>query len=298
VDEFHVGFCGGHYAAKTTTHKILREGYYWPTIFSDVHQFVRKCEPCQLFTGKKLAALPLQQVGVEAPFQQWGLNFIGKFKDNSSNGYSWVLTTTVYFTKWVETIPTKSTTKKVVMDFLEDKIITRFGVPSKTVTDNAKAFCSTEMSSFGFKYGIILSHASDYYPQGNGQVESSNKNLMTIVKKIVGENKRSWDSKIKYALWADRITKKAATGKSPFDLVYGLDVRLPIHLKLPTYGLLQDFSTGNDAVQNRINQMIELDEHIRKAYDQNCRNQEKVKRAFDKSTRQGFHSWGYNVVLG
>ena len=29
---------------------------------------------------------------------------------------------------------------------------------------------------------------------------------MTIVKKIVGENKKAWDSKIKYALWANRIT--------------------------------------------------------------------------------------------
>jgi transposase InsO family protein len=143
-------------------------------------------------------------------------------------------------------------TEKVVIDFLEDKIITRFGVPSKIITDNAKVFCSTEMSSFCFKYGIIFSHASDYYPQGNGQAKSSNKNLMTIVKKIVGENKRSWDSKIKYALWANRITKKLATGKIPFDLVYGLDVRLSVHLKLPAYGLLQDFSTRKDAVHNRI----------------------------------------------
>jgi hypothetical protein len=61
---------------------------------------------------------------------------------------------------------------------------------------------------------------------------------MTIIKKIVGENMKSWDSKIKYALWADRITKKASTGKSPFELVYGLDVKLLVHLKIPTYGLL------------------------------------------------------------
>jgi hypothetical protein len=46
MDEFHGEFCGGHFAAKTTTHKILRAGYYWPTIFSNVHQLVRKCEPC------------------------------------------------------------------------------------------------------------------------------------------------------------------------------------------------------------------------------------------------------------
>ena len=69
-----------------------------------------------------------------------------------------------------------------------------------------------------------------------------------MLKKIVGENKRSWDSKIKHALWADRITKKAVTGKSPFELVYGLEARLLVHLRLPTYGLVHDFSTEQDAV--------------------------------------------------
>ena len=73
----------------------------------------------QLFTGKqKLAALPLKPVVIEASFQQWGLDFIGQFKDISSNGYTWIITATDYFTKWVEAIPTKSATDKVVMDFL------------------------------------------------------------------------------------------------------------------------------------------------------------------------------------
>ena len=103
------------------------------------------------------------------------MDFIGKFKDNSSNGYSWILRATDYFTKWVEAIPTKAATEKVVMDFLEDKIITRFGVPTKITTDNAKAISSAKMSSFCFDYGIILSHLSNYYPQGNGQAESNNK---------------------------------------------------------------------------------------------------------------------------
>jgi hypothetical protein len=31
---------------------------------------------------------------------------------------------------------------------------------------------------------------------------------MMIIKKVVGDNKKSWDSKIKHALWADRIMKK------------------------------------------------------------------------------------------
>jgi hypothetical protein len=120
---------------------------------------------------------------------------------------------------------------------------------------------------------------------------------MTIVKKIVGENKRSWDSKIKHALWADRITKKAATGKSPFELVYGMEARLPVHLSLPTYGSVQDSSTDQNAFQNRVHQIIELDEVRRKAYDQTCRNQSKVKKAFDLSARHRDFTVGDTVLL-
>jgi hypothetical protein len=45
---------------------------------------------------------------------------------------------------------------------------------------------------------------------------------MNIVKNIVGENKKSWDKKIKYALWANHTTTKTTTGRTPFYLVYGL----------------------------------------------------------------------------
>jgi hypothetical protein len=56
----------------------MRASYYWPTLFRDTHSFVRACEACQRFEGKqKLLALPLDPVIVEAPFQQWGLDFIG-----------------------------------------------------------------------------------------------------------------------------------------------------------------------------------------------------------------------------
>ena len=147
-----------------------------------------------------MKALPLKPIVVQAPFQQWGLDFIGKFKDNSSNDYSWILTATYYFTKWVEAIPTKKATDAIVMDFLENRIITRFGVPARIITDNGTCLVSSKMSSFCFKYGIVLSHSSNYYPQGNGLAESSNKNLMTIIKKTIGDNKKAWDSKNKYVL--------------------------------------------------------------------------------------------------
>jgi len=52
IDQFHIGFCGGHYAWRATTYKILRGGFYWQTLFLQVGAKARGCVPCQMFTGK------------------------------------------------------------------------------------------------------------------------------------------------------------------------------------------------------------------------------------------------------
>jgi hypothetical protein len=147
----------------------------------------------------------------------------------------------------------KKATEEVVMNVLEEQIITRFGVPSKITTDNAKAFTSHALAKFCFKYDIVLSHSSNYYPQGNRLAKSSNKNLTNIIKKVVGENKRSWDSKIKYALWADRITTKTSTERTPFELVYGLEEKLLGNLQIPILHFAQQYTTDGEAIQGKIN---------------------------------------------
>jgi hypothetical protein len=163
IREFHEGVCGEHHAWRETAYKILREGYYWPKLFLDVNSKVRAYNPCQLFTGKhKLLALPLVAVKKEAPFQQWGLDFIGKINPHSSAQHKWILTATDYFTKCVEAIPTRRATDSVVIDFLEDNILSRFGCPRKIVTDNAQAFKSMAMIIFFQKYNIVLGHSMTY----------------------------------------------------------------------------------------------------------------------------------------
>jgi hypothetical protein len=87
--------------------------------------------------------------------------------------------------------------------FLEENIITLFGVPSKITTDNANVFRSIELVGFCSQYSVMLAHATNYCPQGNALAESSNKNLIRILKKTIGDNKRAWDSSLKYALWVD-----------------------------------------------------------------------------------------------
>jgi hypothetical protein len=129
------------------------------------------------------------------------------FRDLSSNG-AWILsekstllpvgntdgilTATNFFTKWIEAIPTRSASHKVIIGFLEP------------------------LAKFCEQFGIKLIHSTPYYPQGNGLAESSNKSLIRIIKRLLEDNKRAWNSKLKFALWADRVTTKRSIGISPF----------------------------------------------------------------------------------
>jgi hypothetical protein len=40
--------------------------------------------------------------------------------------------------------------------------------------------------------------------------------MVKIIKKLLEDNKRAWDSKLKYALWADHVSTKRAIGTSLF----------------------------------------------------------------------------------
>ena len=213
----------------------------------------------------------MRPVVIEGPFQQWGLDFIGPINPAFSAGHQYIMTTTDYFTKWVEAKAMKKTTSEVVCEFIKENILVRFGVPIKLVMDNASYFSSIEITDFYFEYGIHVSHSSDYFPQGNGQAESSNKNLINIVKKPVSDSQKNWHKKIHEALWADRVTPKREIGVSPFKLVYGMEASLPLPLELATSKLrtvIED-DIYKDGLEKRMlylskleEERVEIDDHI------------------------------------
>ena len=146
----------------------------------------------------------------------------------------------------------------MVMKFLKKNIFSRFGCPHKLVTDNAAAFRAKELVELCDSMGIKLFHSTSYYPQGNGLVESSNKSLIRIIKKLLEDNKNNWDSKLKYALWADRVTTKKSTGNSPFKLVYGTEVVFLIQLTLHVAKFLQGEQDEEEDMAKRIIDLAEV----------------------------------------
>jgi hypothetical protein len=99
-------------------------------------------------------------------------------------------------------------------------------------TDLGSLFISQQVCEFAESLKIKLLSSSPYYAQANGQAESSNKTLIKLIKKKIEENPKRWHEVLSEALWAYRISKHSATKVTPFELVYGQEVVLPVEVNL------------------------------------------------------------------
>ena len=168
---------------------------------------------------------------------------------------------------------------------MENNILSRFGCPTKIITDNVTAFGSKKMVEFCHKYQITLGHSTAYYPQGNGLVESSNKILVNIIKKLLEDNKKSWHTKLVHALWADRLTLKKSIGMSPYQLMYGTDAIFPTSLGVLVMKLIQELKTEDNDMIIRINQTIHLQQTREEVYNKALQKKKNIKKIFDRRTK-------------
>ncbi len=122
-------------------------------------------------------------------FMKRGFDFVGPIKPAwkyTRNKY--VLITINYVTKWVEVRALKINITIIIAKFLYECILTKFQCPLTIVTDQGVHFINDAI-----KYLIdhfLMKHVSSttYYPQGNGQVEYTNKVLGTLFTKLINEN--------------------------------------------------------------------------------------------------------------
>ena len=49
LENVHDGICDDHMGAKSLVRKIMRVGYFWPTMQQDVAEFIKKCNSCQRY---------------------------------------------------------------------------------------------------------------------------------------------------------------------------------------------------------------------------------------------------------
>jgi hypothetical protein len=166
------------------------------------------------------------------PFRGWGLDFIGEIHPSSLKRHRFVLVATDYFTKCTEVVDLKNMTHMEVIEFITEQIIHRFGISQTLTTDQGASFMSKKVCEFVELYRIKLLNSSPYYAQANGQVESSNRTLISLIKKKISDHPKHWHKILSEALWAHRICKHRDTKVSTFELVYGQEAVLHVEISL------------------------------------------------------------------
>nr|GFA36857.1 reverse transcriptase domain-containing protein [Tanacetum cinerariifolium] len=76
----HEGPIGGHHGANFIAKKVFDAGFFWPTIYQDVHNLVKSCDICQR-QGKisQRDEMPQNVIQVFENFDVWGIDFMGQF---------------------------------------------------------------------------------------------------------------------------------------------------------------------------------------------------------------------------
>ena len=109
---------------------------------------------------------------------------------------------TDYFSKWVEVEAYANIKDKDVSKFVWKNIICRFRIPQMIIVDNEPQFDSVAFKTFCSELKIKNLYSTPRYPQSNGQVEATNKTLLSALKKRLEKSKGKWVKELLGVLWA------------------------------------------------------------------------------------------------
>ena len=134
-------------------------------------------------------------------------------------------------------------------------------------------------------YNIKHHKSSPYQPQTNGAIEASNKNIKNILTKMVVTYK-DWTEKLPFALWGYRISIRASTRATPYSLVYGSEVVLPIEVEMQSLRVLVETKVlEKDWVKARYEQLALIDEKRARVQYHAQRYQKRIARSFNKKVK-------------
>lgn len=295
----HDSACGGHFSGDLTGKKALRAGFYWPTLFQDAHAYVKRCDACQRYARNDLRMeLPLHITLPLAPFEKWGIDYVGEIHPHSSRGMAYIIVATEYLTKWVEAKAVKSNNARAAAVFLFENIITRFGCPRILISDRGTHFLNEVIKMMTDRFQIDHRKTTPYHPQTNGQTERVNQTLATILRKTVTDSKRDWDVKLPAALWAYRTTYKVTTQATPFSLVYGVEAVLPIEFEIASLRVaLETRLTKSESLKHRLLTLEAMSESRRHSAQHTEIIQRRRKELFDKKHKKRILLPGMLVLL-
>ena len=284
----------GHLGNKKTRSRILQH-FFWPGLFSDVTRHCQSCPQCQKGIAKgKVGKVPLVSVPpMDIPFQRVAVDIIGPLP-RTSRGNRYALVAIDYATRYPDAVPLRNQEATTVADALME-IFSRVGVPRELLSDQGTNFMSALITELCRLLQVRKLCSTPYHPEGNGLVENFNGTLKKMLRCYAQKEPHDWDKHLPYVLFAYREVPQESTGFSPFELLYGRQVRGPLAV------LKDSFVDSSDETRSVVQYVLDVRDRLAKmtelAREQEVEAKEKQKRYYDRKARRRELRVGQKVLI-
>ncbi|KAL3216805.1 hypothetical protein MRX96_032784 [Rhipicephalus microplus] len=213
----------GHLGVEKTRDMIQRK-YWWPSMRKYIREYVNSCHTCQTInarTTRNEGCLIPRDIPTE-PNVVTSLDHMGPLNEKGDH----ILVCIDHATRYMDAVTVPSTSSTHYLDFMSNRWIPRFGVPSVIIMDQAKGFVNKKTNQFHHRLGIAHQNSPPYWSQSNGLIERMVGTLKQVLRKMLN-NKDKWQKELLRATLAINATKHGHSGHSPFRLMHGYDPKLP-----------------------------------------------------------------------
>jgi len=215
----------GHFGIKKTSSLIHRD-FWWPSLHSDVKDYVRSCEICSRSKDSRHKPYGFLN-SLDIPSKPWfsiSIDFITDLP--SSNGFTCIFVVVDRFTKMghfipFPTIPSASDTASAFMS----NVFRIHGLPAEIISDRGSQFTSKFWSSICKSLNITMKLASPFHHQTNGLTERVNSVIEQYLRCYANSRGSDWQNYLFLAEFSYNNAIQESTKHSPFYANYGYNPR-------------------------------------------------------------------------
>ena len=180
---------------------------------------------------------------METPYFTICVDLVGP-SSPPSKGHRFILTVIDLCTRFQDAVKLEDIHTSTVAEALIG-ILSSIGIPRRIHSDRGSQFTSEMMSEVSRLLSIQQSTIRPYHAMGNGVVENFNKTMKNMSKKVAAERGKDWHRYLTPLMFAVRDTPQDSTGFTPFELLYGRNVRTPMTI-------LKELRTGKVEDQENV----------------------------------------------
>jgi len=190
-----------------------------------VKKFVEICRDYHYAKGKQ------QKIGLyhplpipDRPWDSISMDFVLRLP-RTHRGSDSIFVVVDRFLNMTHLIPCKKTNDVTNIANLFFEVVKLHGLPKSVVSDRDTKFVGHFWRNLWKNLGTNLPFISSYHPQIDGQTEVVNTSLENLLRILVTEHHSQWDQMLLQIEFAYNDSPKKITGNSPFQIVYGMQLR-------------------------------------------------------------------------